>query len=328
MLLTQTTVPSPHLNPIPTPRPPTPRVRKTIPRTTPIHAARRRLRAALLTAHVSPAVRRQRQVEAQHAQHHHRLRQDDRLAELLAALDGALVVWSRQRVPPSTTRASQPALRQRVARSGMMKSAYLLWGDSKNNQSRGQGFRGRVSRNGKRRRREEGAELTLLAHVPHVLPIHMSKPPTPRRATNPMPITVIPKRPIPLTIPPRTLMPHAETTPLPLPLPAPLPITLVPLTIPSRHAARIRHIPRLDPPAAPLLAGMRQARPLAGARRPRVAARRLLLESAVVLAAVGRGDAVLVDVGKAPAAGRGAHAVAVAVAGGVVGVACCAGAAG
>ncbi|KAI3552305.1 hypothetical protein CSPX01_00054 [Colletotrichum filicis] len=92
MLLTQTTVPSPHLNPIPTPRPPTPRVRKTIPRTTPIHAARRRLRAALLTAHVSPAVRRQRQVEAQHAQHHHRLRQDDRLAELLAALDGALVV--------------------------------------------------------------------------------------------------------------------------------------------------------------------------------------------------------------------------------------------
>ncbi|KAK1544362.1 hypothetical protein CPAR01_01864 [Colletotrichum paranaense] len=156
----------------------------------------------------------------------------------------------------------------------------------------------------------------------------MSKPPTPRRATNPMPITVVPKRPIPLTIPPRTLMSHAKTAPLPLPLPAPLPITLVPLTIPSRHAARVRHVPRLDPPAAPLLAGMRQARPLAGARRPRVAARRLLLESAVVLAAVGRGDAVLVDVGKAPAAGRGAHAVAVAVAGGVVGVACRAGAAG
>ncbi|KXH61395.1 hypothetical protein CNYM01_09644 [Colletotrichum nymphaeae SA-01] len=156
----------------------------------------------------------------------------------------------------------------------------------------------------------------------------MPKPPTPRRTTNPMPITVIPKRPIPLTIPPRALMPHAETAPLPLPLPAPLPITLVPLTVPSRHAARVRHIPRLDPPAAPLLAGMRHARTVTGARRPRVAARRLLLEPAVVLAAVGRGDAVLVYVGEAAAAGRGAHAVAVAVAGRVVGVACRAGAAG
>lgn len=143
-----------------------------------------------------------------------------------------------------------------------------------------------------------------------------------------MPITVMPKHPIPLAIAPRTLMPHAQITPLPLPLPAPLPITLVPLTIPSRHAPRIRHIPRLDPPAPPLLAGMRHARTVAGARRPRVAARRLLLEPAVVLAAVGRGDAVLVDVGEAPAARGGAHAVAVAVAGGVVGVPHRAGAAG
>lgn len=67
-------------------------MRKTIPRTTPIHAARSRLRAPFLAAHVGPAVRRQRQIEAQHAQHHHRLRQDDRLADLLAALDGAFVV--------------------------------------------------------------------------------------------------------------------------------------------------------------------------------------------------------------------------------------------
>ncbi|KXH61394.1 hypothetical protein CNYM01_09643 [Colletotrichum nymphaeae SA-01] len=92
MLLTQSPIPPSHLNTIPTPRPPTPRMRKTIPRTTPIHATRSRLRAPFLTAHVGPAVRRQRQVEAQHAQHHHRLRQHDRLAELLAALDGALVI--------------------------------------------------------------------------------------------------------------------------------------------------------------------------------------------------------------------------------------------
>ncbi|KAL0783082.1 hypothetical protein CaCOL14_000988 [Colletotrichum acutatum] len=92
MLLAQAPIPSPHINPIPAPRPPTPRMRKTVPRTTPIHAARSRLRATLLTAHVGPAVRRQRQIEAQHAQHHHGLRQDDSLAELLAALDGAFVV--------------------------------------------------------------------------------------------------------------------------------------------------------------------------------------------------------------------------------------------
>ncbi|KAK1639991.1 hypothetical protein BDP81DRAFT_422238 [Colletotrichum phormii] len=89
MLLTQTPIPPSNLNPIHTPRPPTPRMRQTIPRT-PISSSR--LRTPFLTTNVGTAVRRQRQVEVEPAEHHHRLREDDGRAELLAPGSRTVVV--------------------------------------------------------------------------------------------------------------------------------------------------------------------------------------------------------------------------------------------
>ncbi|KXH65505.1 hypothetical protein CSAL01_10804 [Colletotrichum salicis] len=307
MLLTQAPIPSPNLNPIHTPRPPTPRMRQTIPRT-PISSSR--LRAPFLTAHVGPAVRRQRQVKVKPAEHHHRLREDDGRAELLAPRSRAVVV--RTEVAEGRTLVLAAAVDAGVvyAESASFDDAGVaacsaaagcqVWRMEK---SVWFGFE-------KTRRNSPGGGVGARRG-------HFEALPEDR---------IIPNPPFPLTITPSTRMPHTPI-PQPPPLPAPLPVTPMPLTIPSRRAPRVLHMRRLDPSTAPVLTGMRHARTL-GARHPSVVTRRLLLEAAVVLAAVGRRDAVLVDVGEAPAPGGGAHAVALAVAGGIVGVACGAGATG
>lgn len=134
-----------------------------------------------------------------------------------------------------------------------------------------------------------------------------------------MPVAVVRKLALPVAAGPRALVRGAKV-PQPPPVPAVGDVALVGLAVPRALQPVVP-----GPDAAGLLAGVRRAG-LLGAPDPlRVAP---ALEAAEVRAAVPRGDALGVEVGEAPAVRGRAHAVPVAVPGGVVRVAGCAGAAG
>ncbi|TQN67459.1 hypothetical protein CSHISOI_07976 [Colletotrichum shisoi] len=338
--------------PIEAPKPPTPRVGPAETRRVvdgPLGAARPSalgvgtaeapgvlggpLAATLLAAGVGPAIRRERQVDAEHQ---HRLREGHAHAQLRAARDGALVV--RAVLAELVALVVACAVRADVAHAerGSFDDGGVAVGPAatglqqievgkekipgRKNRGLSRDEQECIRTDSKRGRGpERRGTLTLLAHLLDILPVHHPEPIAPRRRAGAVPGAVVLKLALQLAAEPRTLMPGTELA-QPVPVPAVAHVAFVVLAVPRPLGAV-----GAGPHAAGLLAHVRGADVLGTGCLLGVAA---ALEAAEVHAAVARGHPLLVEVGEAPAAGRRAHAVAVTVPGRVVGIARGAGAAG